>query len=147
MGDSVQVTVSTDTATVCLFDLERLRHRKEDVGDWWSIERFELAEVNAGNALFFNLGQDGTYQVQISVQESVKTPTFAIRVSSGTLFLGPGEETSGGGFEPDGKWGGIFFPIPPGNYLCSAELKGANLVVALSPGGDGSNSLADLIRL
>ncbi|WP_430444408.1 DUF6386 family protein [Sphingorhabdus contaminans] len=61
--------VSTDTATICIFDKTCLAHRKDDVGDCWSAPRNELEEVASGNALFLNLGQDGTYNVNIFSEE------------------------------------------------------------------------------
>ncbi|WP_429865035.1 DUF6386 family protein [Enterobacter roggenkampii] len=36
----------------------------EDV-DWWSLPEDEVEEVNKGNVLFLNLGDDGAYKVNI----------------------------------------------------------------------------------
>ncbi|MEO5587768.1 MAG: DUF6386 family protein, partial [Novosphingobium sp.] len=27
--------VATDTATICIFDVGAMKHRVNDVGDWW----------------------------------------------------------------------------------------------------------------
>ncbi|WP_276311056.1 DUF6386 family protein [Paenibacillus silvae] len=54
--------MDTDTATLCCYDLAALEHRLEDTADWWSIPEDELQEVNAGNCLFLNLGDDGLYK-------------------------------------------------------------------------------------
>ncbi|WP_411735261.1 DUF6386 family protein [Paenibacillus sp. M2] len=59
----------TDTATLCLYDLAALKHRAEDTSDWWSIPVDELAEVNAGHCLFLNLGADGVYEVEWSLED------------------------------------------------------------------------------
>ncbi|WP_373275999.1 DUF6386 family protein, partial [Serratia marcescens] len=50
---------TTDTATLSIFDLVSLNHRVSDDADWWSIPEDELEEVNKGNVLFLNLGEDG----------------------------------------------------------------------------------------
>ncbi|MFK4304403.1 MULTISPECIES: DUF6386 family protein [unclassified Paenibacillus] len=46
---------TTDTATLCVFDTEALKHRLDDEPDWWSIEEDELGELNQGNVALFNL--------------------------------------------------------------------------------------------
>ncbi|WP_431089630.1 DUF6386 family protein [Paenibacillus sp. 8b26] len=43
---------TTDTATLCIFDTEALKHRLDDEPDWWSIEEDELGELNQGNVAF-----------------------------------------------------------------------------------------------
>ena len=40
---------TTDTATIAVFDPERLHHRLTDSADWWSIPADEVAEINRGN--------------------------------------------------------------------------------------------------
>lgn len=107
--------ISTDTATICIFDLTAMAHRKHDIGDWWSISRNRVAEIQNRNSLFIELGNDGTYQVVISSGEEVETEAFCLATPSGTIFIGPGEEMSGGDFEPDGKWGGFFISVE-GSY-------------------------------
>jgi hypothetical protein len=37
--------VATDTATICIFDVAAMKHRVNDVGDWWSIPSNELTDV------------------------------------------------------------------------------------------------------
>ncbi|MDQ0466962.1 hypothetical protein QO010_004759 [Caulobacter ginsengisoli] len=141
------LTVTTDTATICIYDVPALAHRKDDVGDWWSIPARELEEVNNGNVLFLNLGCDGTYAVDITVEESVGLEAFELNAPSGRLFVGPGELVSGGGLEPDDAWGGTFIDLPPGHYRCSPMRTGNQISIRLAPGGVGRNALTDLIRL
>ncbi|MDR6110526.1 hypothetical protein QE451_002187 [Paenibacillus sp. SORGH_AS338] len=52
-----QIQVMTDTATLCIYDLQALKHRLEDTSDWWSIPEDELLEVNLGNIAFLNVGR------------------------------------------------------------------------------------------
>lgn len=56
---------STDTATLSIFDFISLNHRVNDTPDWWSIPSDEIDEINNGNVLFFNLGEDGDYFVEV----------------------------------------------------------------------------------
>ncbi|WP_434058166.1 DUF6386 family protein [Enterobacter sichuanensis] len=59
------ISIPTDTTTLVIYDLMSLKHRiKEDV-DWWSLPEDEVEEVNKGNVLFLNLGDDGAYKVNI----------------------------------------------------------------------------------
>ncbi len=139
---------TTDTATLCLFDTQALKHRLNDEPDWWSIEADELGELNAGNAAFLNLGADGTYEVVIT--EHIKQPTVRLflKVPSGNIFIGAGEEVTGGELEPDCVWGGSFLSVQPGLYECLAS-RGENNRIYLSfkKGSEGSNSFTSLIRL
>ncbi len=139
--------ISTDTATVCIFDKECLKHRKEDTGDWWSWPKNELQEAIEGNALFLNLGEDGTYIVNFLTGDFDALHQYNIVVKSGMLFVGPGEEVSGGGFEPDGSWGGAFLELEPGNYVCKIRRNRNIIDIHFSFGGDGRNSITDLIRI
>lgn len=141
------VEITTDTATICLFDTACLAHRKDDIGDWWSLPQNELLEVVQGNALFLNLGEDGTYLVNILPDDFDSKHEYKITVRSGKLFIGPGEEVSGGGFEPDGAWGGEFIDVAPGHHICKIRREGDVIDIFLSPGGDGRNSITDLIRI
>jgi hypothetical protein len=110
MPDDANLIV-TDTATICIFDLTTMAHRKEDVGDWWSLWQNREIEIKGGNALFLNVGDDGVYRVKVSQREDMNLPGYCLATPSGSVFIGPGEEMSGGGFEPDGKWGGFFLPV------------------------------------
>lgn len=141
------VAVTTDTATICLFDLAALRHRKDDVGDWWSIARDMIAEMNAGTILALETGLDGTFEVEVCFEQRGDGPGYGISVPSGRVYIGHGEQISGGGLEPDPVWGGVFIDLEPGNYRCWPERKGAKVRLRLSEGGDGRNALTTLIDI
>ncbi|MCB9636183.1 MAG: hypothetical protein H6721_29070 [Sandaracinus sp.] len=87
-----------------VFDERRLSHRLDDSCDWWAIESEEIAEVNAGNALFVGLEADGAYEVrswQVFGEEEREWPVRAlIACDSGSLLIGPGECVPGGGVSP-----------------------------------------------
>ena len=85
--------IGTSTAAFCVFDREALTHRLADSCDWWSIERDELAEVNAGNCLIFGTGTDGGFEVDVTEGRGVPSPDVAvvIRAPSGKIYLGAGE--------------------------------------------------------
>lgn len=140
-------TFVTDTATMCVFDLAGLRHRLHDTADWWSIPADELAEVNAGNVAFFNLGSDGAYAVELC--DAVPDPQVAValRALSGRVFLGAAEEVTAEGLEPEAVFGGAFVDLAPGNYRVLARRAGATLRIAIVPGGAGANAFSDLLRI
>lgn len=142
-----RLMISTDTATLCLFDLTRLAHRKDDTADWWSLPWDELAEVNAGNVLFLNLGADGGYNVELTTEAPVQGFVVEIAIPSGRFFIGAGEDATGGDLEPDAAWGGAFVDVPPGNYRCGLSRAGDTVRIVLQTGGEGRNTLQDLIRL
>lgn len=141
------VRITTDTATICMFDPTCLRHRIDDAGDWWSIPRDELSEVNAGNALILNVGSDGSYDVSFEEAPMEGMRCFALRIPSGRLFVGQGEQLSGGGLEPDAQWGGEFREVEPDHYIFGLLRRGNELHVHLEKGGSGTNHLDNLINL
>lgn len=141
------VAITTDTATICIFDTAAMIHRKDDVGDWWSIPANELAEVRSANALFFNLGEDGDYVVGISHLIDPIAPGYCLKAPSGRVFVGPGEEMSGGGFEPTGEWGGVFVTVQQSHQRVSVAREGRTLTINFQPAELFENDLADLIRL
>ncbi|MFS0871877.1 DUF6386 family protein [Paenibacillus xylanilyticus] len=146
----------TDTATLCLYDLASLKHRVEEPSDWWSLPEDELAEVNAGHCLFFNLGADGLYEVTWSVdisdtanevQETQGVQVFYLQVPSGNVFLGAAEDVSGGDLEPDESCDGITLPLQPGNYACLVSREGNHISMSIKPSAQGHNILDSLIRV
>jgi len=113
------IRFTTNTATICAFDPEAIKHRLNDLDDWWSDPQDELEEVNKGNVLFTSLGSDGQYTVHLSCGQRRGAPAMLaarLRCPSGRLFVGPGEQVSGGGVEPNTKSGGMFVQMEPGNY-------------------------------
>lgn len=59
------ISIQTDTTTLVIYDLISLKHRINGGVDWWSLPEDEVEEVNKGNVLFLNLGDDGAYKVNI----------------------------------------------------------------------------------
>ena len=141
------VTVTTDTATICIFDPLAMRHRKDDVGDWWSLPCNELEEIRLRNAIFLNVGSDGTYSVLIGPGSQENGLVLSLKVPSGKLFVGPGEEMTGGGFEPDGDWGGEFIPLESGDYRVGISRDGEALDVRLTLQQPFENKISELVRI
>lgn len=139
--------ISTDTATICVFDLAAMRHRKDDAGDWWSIPADELKEVREANALFLNLGKDGAFQVEVSRVADASADGYCLSTPSRRIFIGPGEEMSGGGFEPTGEWGGFFVAVDAPYQKVSVTRHGNTIVIGLQPSQPFDNALLDLIRI
>lgn len=57
------ISIQTDTTTLVIYDLMSLKHGINEDVDWWSLPEDEVEEVNKGNVLFLNLGDDGAYKV------------------------------------------------------------------------------------
>ncbi|TWT38820.1 DUF6386 family protein [Blastopirellula retiformator] len=118
----------TDTSTLCIFDLESLRHRLDDDSDWWTVPDEELLEVNNGNIAFIGLGEDGKYCLEVC--ESLVETDISINLNcpSGRLFIGAGEEVTGEGLEPEALRGGMFLDLSPGIYRLAIYRKSPRLV-------------------
>ncbi|RAJ03103.1 hypothetical protein DET54_101298 [Paenibacillus pabuli] len=141
----------TDTAALCLYDLAALKHRVEDTPDWWSIAEDELTEVNAGNCLFLNLGEDGQYEVKWSLDDAGKeletAQVYHLRVPSGNVYLGAADDVTGGELEPDESCGGVLLQLNPGNYACTVTKEDNQISIHITPSLQSENSLNDLIRI
>jgi hypothetical protein len=55
----------TDTATLAVFDPERLKHRADAESDWWCLDFLQLEEIRSGSVALVALGGDGAYRVRI----------------------------------------------------------------------------------
>jgi hypothetical protein len=111
--------VPTDTATLAVFDPQRLRHRVANSCDWWSIPADEVQEINAGNLFSVDLGRDGVYRVSVHLDDArpdSATVSGLIRCESGEIFIGAGEQIPGGGLEPDLALGGLSLGAAAGTY-------------------------------
>ena len=137
---------ATDSATMCVYDLERLKHRLTDDPDWWSIASDELSEVNLGNAVFLNLGDDGIYGVEIVSELPNAFVNVNFVVSSGKVFAGSADEVTSDGLEPEGLRG-IFITLDPGNYRLSARRDGNKVSLAINSTLQHGNSFANLVRI
>jgi hypothetical protein len=146
----MRTTVTTDTATIVLFDPECMRHRLNDEADWWSLPQEELLEVNRANAAFMNVSADGRYELEVVPHEGLVDADveLVVRNISGRFFFGVGEMMSSSGLEPEAEYGNVFFDAVPGSYLVRARQRGGTVTVSLTPTDlDASNSFDDLVRL
>lgn len=139
--------ITTDTATICIFDLVAMAHRRSDVGDWWSIPSDRVFETKSGNALFIDVGDDGTYDVVISSEDDGGAQGFCLATPSGRVFIGPGEEMSGADFEPDGKWGGFFIPVEGPHQKVTTHRDGDTIFINVRPTDSFENEPVDMIFL
>lgn len=144
-----KISINTGTATVAVFDLAAIRHRVSDSPDWWSIVKDEIQEINDGNIAFFGMGQDGSYRITI-VDDIVRDfGALYLGFPSGQVFVGAGEDTTGGDLEPDGTDAiqGAVLNFKPGSYLIKYKKTGIVLELAFSPSEKRSNQFEDSIRL
>ncbi|MFP7605903.1 MULTISPECIES: DUF6386 family protein [Serratia] len=140
---------STDTATLVIYDLSSLKHRVSDSPDWWSIPEDEIDEINKGNVLFLNLGDDGSYTVKIIDEINGDRDSFFLNVPSGDVFIGAGEDVSGGDLEPDGSdyMAGIMIKLPPGGYEVKYNRDETDISISFSRSNCKVNNITDLIRI
>ncbi|MDO6410121.1 DUF6386 family protein [Pantoea phytobeneficialis] len=140
---------STDTATLSVFDVASLKHRVNDDPDWWSIPDDEVGEINKGNVLFLNLGSDGDYTVEICDDLKDGYGSLFLNIPVGKVFIGAGEDTSGGDLEPDGSdyMSGIFFELSPGFYEVKFKKERYDILLSFIKSNRSSNNINDLIRL
>lgn len=146
---SNQIQVITDTATLCIYDLQALKHRLEDPADWWSIPEDELLEVNLGNIAFLNMGADGLYTMQ--QVEDIEQPVVQlwINVPSGHMYAGAAENVTGDELEPEDGDSGQYITVEPGVYLLKIKRIQQNIEFALiwTEQASAKNQFADLIRI
>ena len=150
---NIQKIISTDTATLVIFDPACLLHRLTQESDWWSIASEELAELNAANAVFLNLGSDGNYEVHVetsSISEAAKDKILLNNIS-GRFFIGAAEDVTGGDLEPSEEYGGFFIDAPPHIYgLTATRTAPSSIQLSLtivSPPTTCANRFKQLIRL
>ncbi|MDE9541173.1 DUF6386 family protein [Xenorhabdus bovienii] len=140
---------TTDTATLAIFDLQAIKHRKTDTSDWWSIPDDELHEMNKGNIAFLGLVDDGVYSVELV--ENIENPNIevCIKSPSGEIFIGAGEDTTGGDLEPDDSEyiSGKKIFVTPGSYTILVKKEDNNLLISLVKCQCYSNNFQEPIRL
>ena len=139
-------TFATDTAVLCAFDPARLTHRLNDDADWWTVPTEELLEVNQGNVVFLGLGTDGIYSVSIVTDLSSPSTTTNLKVESGRVFIGAGEEVTSAGLEPEGLRG-VFVTLPIGNYTVSASRKGFEVTISFKLSIQGTNDRREPVNI
>ncbi|MBG2874811.1 hypothetical protein I4902_02825 [Proteus alimentorum] len=139
----------TDTATLAIFDLQAIQHRKSDTVDWWSIPNDELDEMNKGNIAFIGLGNDGSYTINLC--DKIVDPDVKINIDcpSGEIFIGAGEDTTGGDLEPDDpqyRAGEVIF-LPVGVYEVSLKKINNILFIAMIFSKVKINKFENVLRL
>lgn len=143
-----QISITTDTATLSIFDLASLKHRFDDTPDWWSIEEDEIEEINQGNVIFLNLGADGQYLIEVC--ETLHGAEFLyLKVPSGRVFVGAGEDTTGGELQPDMSdySSGKILELPKGNYQVFFAKNGNTIQISFVKSSKGENHLENPIRI
>ncbi|POA19971.1 hypothetical protein C1886_10775 [Pseudomonas sp. FW300-N1A1] len=142
-------SIYTDTATVAVFDLAAIRHRISDTPDWWSVVKDEVQEVNEGNVAFLGVGQDGSYKVVIVDDIVEGFGVLRLGFPSGQVFIGAGEDTTGGDLEPDGSDSiqGVVVEFESGNYMMKYKKTGNVLELAFESAVEKFNNFMDSIRL
>jgi hypothetical protein len=144
-----EFSIFTDTATVAIFDLAAIKHRMSDTPDWWGIVEDELQEINEGNVAFLGVGQDGSYKIAIVDDIAANFGVLHLGFPSGQVFVGAGEDTTGGDLEPDGSDAiqGVVVDFEPGSYLMKYKKTGGVLELAFQTSIKKSNELTESIRL
>jgi len=110
--------VTTDTATLVIFDPASLVDRIEDEVDWWTGVGDLEAEEKSRRIVFIDVGSDGTYRLRIRVR-SPEPNTMPVKSAhllcpSGEIFFGAGECLPGDG-EAIREFLGVL-RVPPGEY-------------------------------
>lgn len=134
MSEPYTTKFGTDTATIAIFDPAALMHRCDDDADWWSVPRDELLEINQGNVLFVGLGVDGGYEVEVYQKigkSGIATSyvTANLKVLSGCLYIGAGEQVPAGDFGPETTYGGILVYAERGSIELRVYRPSANKLV------------------
>jgi hypothetical protein len=139
----------TDTSTICIFDLEAIRHRVNDAPDWWSISSEELDEMNRGNVAFLGVGRDGDFEVTVEDSLRESDVSVLLRCPSGKVFIGAGEEVTAGGLEPECVRGGAFISLKPASYrLDICKVSSYQLSISFTPVNvDSINRFSSTLRL
>lgn len=144
-----EFSVFTDTATLSVFDIDAVKHRVPDSPDWWTIEENEILEVNKGNIAFLGLGADGDYIVKVSESVEGEAGTLNLHFPSGNVFIGAGEDTSGGDLEPDESdvIEGETLSFAPGYYSMKYSRAGNVIELCFEPTRERYNSVEEPFRI
>ncbi|NJQ18138.1 hypothetical protein HCO69_00620 [Pantoea sp. LS15] len=143
------ISIQTDTATLVIYDLMSLKHRINDDADWWSLPEDEVEEINKGNVLFLNLGDDGAYKVHIKNDVDEYTGSLFLNVPSGKVFIGAGEDVTGGDLEPDDSdvISGEFITLKPDSYNVKYKKHGSDVLISFAKTTCTENSLEEGVYL
>lgn len=112
-----------DSRMLAVFDPACLSHRLSNAIDWWwyDLEQ-QFVEMNAGNALFFQLPAAGAFEIR-AADANPPRGKYCVHASlhtqSGKIYVGPAEQTTGGGRTPTNR-DGLWLDRPPGEWKVSA---------------------------
>lgn len=141
-------SITTDTATLSIFDLQSLKHRLTDTPDWWSIPEDEIEEINQGNVIFLNLGTDGHYQIEICENLDGEYHSLFLNVPSGTIFIGAGEDTTGDDLEPThSQISGTIVNIPIGKYEVKFKKNNEHIKLSFALSNHSTNCINESVRI
>ncbi|KPX20282.1 Uncharacterized protein ALO71_02615 [Pseudomonas amygdali pv. dendropanacis] len=144
-----EFSIFTSTATISIFDIDAIKHRVSDSPDWWSIVEDEILEINKGNIAFLGLGDDGGYTIKVSKTIEGEAGALNLHFPSGNVFIGAGEDTSGGDLEPDGSDAieGETLSFAPGNYSMKFARSGNVIELCFEPTPDKYNFIKEPVRI
>jgi hypothetical protein len=126
------ILLSTDTATLAVFDPAVLAFRVSDRCDWWTDDLHLLPEVASGEVSLLSLSGDGFYKIRVTdgalteaeAAYASELVILGLTVVSTEVFVGPGECLPGDGTSPvstDPDEGRFFIPVATGRYLVHAH--------------------------
>ncbi|MCQ3028228.1 DUF6386 family protein [Pseudomonas tremae] len=144
-----EFSIFTNTATISIFDIDAIKHRTPDSPDWWSIVEDEILEVNKGNIAFLGLGDDGDYTIKVSEAIEGETGILNLHFPSGNVFVGAGEDTSGGDLEPDGSdvIEGETLKFAPGKYSMKFARSGNVIELCFEPTSEKYNFIKEPVQI
>ncbi len=145
-----EFTITTDTASLALFDIESLKHRLSDTADWWDLEEDLVEEINNGNIGFCGLQSDGTYNIKVRLDPVNNAKVaFNLGLPSGRLFIGPGEEITGANFDPDNSKNscGKIIDLDIGAIAVSISRTENTIFLNIVPSSDATNSFGSEVEL
>jgi hypothetical protein len=96
--------------------------------------------------LFLNLGSDGTYQLEVADEIDPSAVSYNLNTPSGRVFIGAGEEMTGGGFEPEGI-SGFFVEVRESNHRVLVSRDGQRITVKFVTASASRNEVSQLIRV
>ena len=145
-----EFTISTDTASLAFFDVESLKHRLSDTADWWDLEEDLIEEINEGKLGFCALRSDGYYKVSVAFTSATEADAeFNLASPSGRLFIGPGEEITGAGYDPDNSKNncGKIINIEEDKIAVSVKRIDNNIHFYIVPSGSSTNAFESEVEV
>ena len=125
-------SIVTDTSTIAVFDLETLRRRIDEDGDWWTSDLFpELQEELSKNNLYLiETLCDGKFEVSLDTSHQGSSASF-INCPSGKVYIVCGEEIPGEGLIPELLRGGYIHSVEPGKVSITHSIDGSKVRIHL----------------